>query len=124
MGVINTILGGLAKVLALLTSGNPLQVAGQWIAMAVEAYRSPLVELLLSCLRAAYRIEAEVGDKKGEKKLTAALEEIGIDMPQIYVEFENAGKSVRDPEGFVAGCRQILDGVVKVLNSTGEQTGG
>jgi len=123
MGVLKTVLGGLGKVLALMSGGNPIQVAGQWIAMAIEAYRSPLVRLLLSCLRAAYRIEAEHWNKEGENKLTAALEEIGVDMPEIYAEFETAGKAVRDPEGFVAGCRQILDGVVGVLNSTGEKTG-
>jgi hypothetical protein len=96
-------------------------LAGQVLPAIVEAYNPPLGALVQSLFTSVLHSEALSTDKgagAARKDLATAMMQVAL--PEISVLFEKANKPIKNPDMFAKGCSLIMDGMVAVMNSTGE----
>lgn len=99
-----------------------LRIGSQVVADVVASYSPLLGDLVRKILEAVVNTEAAVaGSGQGSLKSTVvslALQESAL---AIEAAFKAAGKPVVNPLLFSDGVRKIQDGIVDILNATGEK---
>ncbi len=94
---------------------------GAQLAPDIAAAYNPLLGVLVSKISAAVLAsEAIGGPKQGPLKWDIATTAVQFALPEIEHAFSAAGKPVRNPELFAAGLAKIQDGIVDIMNATGE----
>lgn len=101
-----------------------LKVGAQSVQDIIFAYNPVLGMLVQSIVTSV--VQAEAGGYgaalAGIDKKQAALAALQVAMPAIAAAFTSAGKPIANPVLFAEGVEKLQDGLVAILNSTGEGT--
>jgi hypothetical protein len=98
-----------------------LMIGAQSVPVIVSAYNAPLGALLGTLLASITTVESQ-GNAKGDAKRDAALAIVQAALPAIEQIFVANNKAIKNPDLFAAGVGKLQDGLVDILNSTGEGT--
>lgn len=99
-----------------------LMIGGTAAVSVAKVYNPPMGLMLESILLAVTQAEAKLGDGKGDDKRELAAIAIQAALPGIIKSLADSGKPVRNFALFAEGLEDIQEGVVKVLNATGDRT--
>ena len=99
-----------------------LMIGAQALPVVAATYSPALGTLVETVLHAVLVTEATPGAGKGVDKKAFALNAVQVAMPGIQYAFTAAGKPIVNAELFAAGVEKIQDGIVDILNATGETT--
>lgn len=99
-----------------------LTIGGQTISEIATTYSPPLGLLLKSVLSGVLVTEGSSGNIPGSTKKELALLALQSSMPIVQDMFEATGKPIHNPALFAEGVEKVQDGLVDILNATGNLT--
>lgn len=111
---------GRVKMIILDLLKRALKIGAQPLTQVASAY-SPILGMLVNTVFTAV-LNAETTGKKGDEKREIAALSVQVAGPLIAEAFARSGKGIKNTELFSEGALQIQEGIVKILNSTGENT--
>lgn len=97
-----------------------LMLGSKAVPSLVDAYSPVLGSLFTSLLQNIFFAEAKLGAKTGPDKKELALMIAQGAMPAVQVMLNAAGKPIKNPALFAEGVEKIQDGLVDLLNATGD----
>lgn len=97
-----------------------LRIGASTVPDVVAAYNPPLGVLLRSVLSSVAITESQASATSGLTKKELALLGVQAGIPALEIAFSSAGKPIVNPELFASGIEKIQDGVVDILNATGD----
>lgn len=97
-----------------------LRIGLQTAPVIVAAYNPPLGALISTVLSSVVYVEADQGAGNGPRKKELAMMGVQAAMPAIMAMLHEAGKNVKNPMLFASGTEKIMEGVVDIMNATGQ----
>ena len=97
-----------------------LRIGAQAAPVVVSAYSPALGALLEKVLDAVVSAEGAIGSGQGTVKATIAQLLLTAGGDGIAASFAAVGKPIANPALFAEGVSEIQEGVVKILNATGD----